>query len=549
MSSAKKSAKELRQQAIVAMNEIGGFDVVIVCCTSKSQADYWQGRLTESRGSVAPSGARIIAVEEDWAKGGAGNGLGTLYAWQKACARDESLQADLNSGKIAVGLFHTAGKGTRLAPLPGSECNNKPAVKLPAVIQTQAQTYPLTILEAVIKQTGVYASSRKGRLSVFWGDQVFIPSAPTKYTPTHQADILARLGPMPSEQEYNEKQLFNYGLICVEGSGNAKQIEKVDYKTASSIGSFERVGTSVGSFSVSSGLLSCLMSEFSAELKSKQGKMDTDPHFWMPMTLDKKTYAQFMLKKKEFPDEKSSNAHFARIEAVKRAVASKGNFAEGAFFGAVDVGQDAYWWDYGQVAYYITNNLKLVRDGTEAEREEQKAMRDFFKLDAKSSAAESGLTQSNSVVSDCKIPAGDIKGSVLSSVRAQRVQVDGSMLVNVTAKSIVGKNCLLYNVASQEDLKLSDGEIVVGLVVEGSDGEFETVLMRSKMSVNGKKNWKEWVKNEGMSDADFDLVKQNKYTFAQVYEKNLTADINKTNTVTQKVFADALAKVFPSSSM
>jgi hypothetical protein len=30
----------------------------------------------------------------------------------------------------------------------------------------------MAILEAVVKQTGVYGPTRRGRLSVFWGDQV-----------------------------------------------------------------------------------------------------------------------------------------------------------------------------------------------------------------------------------------------------------------------------------------------------------------------------------------------------------------------------------------
>lgn len=59
-----------------------------------------------------------------------------------------------------------------LAPLPGAENNNKPGVKLPATLNVGGERAPLTILEAVLKQTGVYAPMRKGRLSVFWGDQV-----------------------------------------------------------------------------------------------------------------------------------------------------------------------------------------------------------------------------------------------------------------------------------------------------------------------------------------------------------------------------------------
>ena len=33
-----------------------------------------------------------------------------------------------------VAIYHTAGKGTRLAPLPGAENNNKPGVKLPSLV-------------------------------------------------------------------------------------------------------------------------------------------------------------------------------------------------------------------------------------------------------------------------------------------------------------------------------------------------------------------------------------------------------------------------------
>ena len=75
----------------------------------------------------------VLAVSEDWSKGGAGNGLGTLYAFEKACKVAESLhkvdlKAHMKEKKVSVALYHTAGKGTRLAPLPASENNNKPGV-------------------------------------------------------------------------------------------------------------------------------------------------------------------------------------------------------------------------------------------------------------------------------------------------------------------------------------------------------------------------------------------------------------------------------------
>ena len=39
-----------------------------------------------------------------------------------------------------------------------------------------------------------------------------------------------------------------------------------------------KIGTSLGSFSISVALLSAFMAEFKTELEGKTGKLDTDPH-------------------------------------------------------------------------------------------------------------------------------------------------------------------------------------------------------------------------------------------------------------------------------
>ncbi len=66
----------------------------------------------------------------------------------------------LVKGEISCAMYHSAGKGTRLAPLPASEVNNKSGVTLP-VLATHDEDRPLSILEAAIKQTSVYSASRK----------------------------------------------------------------------------------------------------------------------------------------------------------------------------------------------------------------------------------------------------------------------------------------------------------------------------------------------------------------------------------------------------
>lgn len=113
------------------------FDVTIICTTDDFQATYWMDRLSkgicksDSPNTVYPM---VLAVSEDWnGSGGAGNGLGTLYGMQKACriAKEKynvDLAEELKAGKVSAALYHTAGKGTRLAPLPASENNNKPGV-------------------------------------------------------------------------------------------------------------------------------------------------------------------------------------------------------------------------------------------------------------------------------------------------------------------------------------------------------------------------------------------------------------------------------------
>jgi hypothetical protein len=70
------------------------------------------------------------------------------------------------------------GKGTRLAPLPGAENNNKPGVKLPACVALKSGgARPITILEAVIKQTGAYARAG-GRTGATENN----PAVPLEYT-------------------------------------------------------------------------------------------------------------------------------------------------------------------------------------------------------------------------------------------------------------------------------------------------------------------------------------------------------------------------------
>lgn len=53
-----------------------------------------QERLSQSIREVTGASSEVICMHEDW-NGGAGNGLGTLYAFVKACSKGEKLGVDL----------------------------------------------------------------------------------------------------------------------------------------------------------------------------------------------------------------------------------------------------------------------------------------------------------------------------------------------------------------------------------------------------------------------------------------------------------------------
>jgi hypothetical protein len=213
-------AEEKREEGkmlaeIATMTGATGFDYIIVCCSNLAAENYWQARLEATVGEVTGAAAVVLCVHEDW-DGGAGNGLGTLYAFQKAAAKASASGVDLMAamkGGAAVALYHTAGKGTRLAPLPGAENNNKPGVKLPSLLQVGDDLQPITVLECVMRQTSSYAQARKGRCSVFWGDQIFVPScgiAPSSFP----ADILAALRPMPTKAECAPRARASPPAVC-----------------------------------------------------------------------------------------------------------------------------------------------------------------------------------------------------------------------------------------------------------------------------------------------------------------------------------------------
>ena len=521
--------EEKREEAkmlgeIATMTGPEGFDYVIVCCSNLAAENYWQTRLEATVKEVTGAAAVVLCVHEDW-NGGAGNGLGTLYAFHKAANKAAASGIDLGAqmGRGAsVALYHTAGKGTRMAPLPGAENNNKPGVKLPSLISVGGELQPITVLECVMRQTSSYAPARKARCSVFWGDQIFVPSCGIEPS-TFPADILAALRPMPSKAEWEAEELHQYGLIAVDPRGAATQLEKVTYDVATAYlpADVERVGTSLGSFSLSAPLMEALLAEFAPELEGKTASLDSDPHFWMPLTLKQADYVAVMTKKGTSVEE--ATAHFSRMADFRARFDPTGS----PILACVDVGTNAHWWDYGRLGLYFENNLLLAEQSASAH-----ALRTFLGLhpyrQQESKVADSAAVDESSVLLKCKVGGGKVgKGCVLVNVCAPSVDIEGCILVNVTSSvPIVGRGGLLYNVVHEAaEGSLDCSAVRADVFMPGSH-----LQMMSDRETDGGKAWK--VKLEG-----------NPESFEGVYKINQSLDVGECTALAMQSHADARAKM------
>ncbi len=361
-----------------------------------------------------------------------------------------------------------------------------------------------------MQQTGIYAPSRKGRLSVFWGDQVFLPSVEFKYTPTHHIDIMCTLlgESAPTAEEWSAQGLEKYGVIAVlkgdEGAiPEAAQVEKVDHSTATKmleqLGTIGQVGPSLGSFSVSAAILTALVEEYSPELAEKTAKFDTDPHFWMPLTLSKDDYV-FLMSQKGI-EESESLAHYHRMKTFKENFDRAGM----GLFGAVDVGKDACWWDYGLLKLYSKNSMLLLDDSNP----ESTLLRKFLSIQHGPVTAEGDLSMVHSYAFASMLEKGSLKDSLVCQVTTKEISAEGAIIVNCVAPKITaGKGCILYNLMSEDEITAEDGQVMVSVTNEAGD----SFVLKSRIDIDGGQAWKE-------------VVEGNELSFEQVHKNNKDAKI------------------------
>jgi hypothetical protein len=477
-----------------------GYDVIIVSASGASEASYWHDRLHSSRGAVSNRDCLIYSVDEDWnSPNGAGNLLGTLYAWKKADSRHRDLQGrslmeELKSGK-SIAMYHIAGLGTRMAPLPGAEGNSKSGIRLPRLIEIEGANVPITIMEAVILQTGPFARSRKGRLSVWWGDQVFIPSA-FDSPGTHHAEILAK--PVVFTRD-----IENYGLLFFALHGDARQREKMPFdeicELLASEGKTEDcLALSLGSFSISSSLLAALLEEYSCELSGRTCRLNSDGDLWQPLTSMCEEYVKAGRSKQNWERVRTFWDRF-RSEAGDSM----------RDFGYLNIG-DAYWWDYGQLKLYRCNLLKMLSDDAEG-----RAVREFFGYGDGAALCNDSKTGSacvsRSIIQGSAVRSGAIENSIVINSTLNSAEICDSIVMESTVMGhLEGKSSITYRDLEEGDLYLDRNEVSCGIVIPPA----ERLRMRVKIDANGKEHWKE-------------KILDNRYSFAELREILKDVDRNR----------------------
>ena len=530
-----------------------GPDILIVVNMTCEQANFWQKRLTKDgtrgAGTIAKENAVILSVSEDNWKGGAGNGLGTLNGFiLAACkARDMGLLdvAPFSGKKILVSVFleycrdksvfmyHTAGKGSRIAPLPLAEINSKSNVKLPEMLSFDGIWKTITILEEGIKETSVYAHSRKNRLSVFWGDQIVVNEHSVDFDSIHHIEIFGRL-------MHLDKDIKSYGVLIPQNEGDCIQREKLSESQVRKIlpEGINEVYRSLGSFSISLSFLSCLIN-LEWETLIAQGKgsgisksLNTDTDWWQPLTSTLEEYMGLMNKKFREKAITSSQWHkmndlwqeFSMSESFRTEKDLTGVFRKVGF---KDLGENTIWWDYGQNKHYFRNIKLLTEDSAEAE-----AARYFFGIDpgkwiSKRCNIGKEVEVKNSIILDSKIVSGRIKNCVIINSDIGSAELEDSIVIESKVFKLELLSALCYNVVDKY-VSGKNGHVIVNIF----HPKFGRIPMRTSISRNGDEDYNKGPEGKGV------FVFDNMFTYRQIACLNNKVSISDSIRTKEKYMED-----------
>lgn len=477
-----------------------GFDWIIIVSPDQNQADFWKERLNLLKGQAVGKNTKIISQTEDWLNG-AGQLLGTLYAFQKAspivekshygaspavekshygASQKINLLNELKKGK-KIAIYHTAGLGKRMAPLSLSE-ECKSSIKLPKLVKIGKKKSFITLLEAVIYSTQIFAPSREKRLVVFWGDQIIIPSTSPRMEEDCQVEIFGIKKTAPQKSEAWEKEWQNYGILATDGRGGFLQREKMfwkDFKKLKRELTLKELQKSLGFFSVSLEFLEALLKEFKTELKKKEGKLDTDPHLWQPLTSSRAEYLRMG----------GSSGYWQRIKKFKETFL-KNNKLQALLIRAEDVGENSFWWDFGNIASYQRNLLKLLNQNSEGE-----CLRKFFELERfrKIEIKKPDFEVKNSILVNSRVK-GKIQNSLILNTNVENLSVSKSLLYNIEAPKFFGKEVIAYNLQEPKEISLQRKDVLTDVF-----SNLGKIRVKTKVFRDGRGDWEKRILGNHLS--------------------------------------------------
>ena len=470
---------DARLSSVKAMKKVikerKGFDWIIIVSPNQNQADFWKERLSCLTGQVVGENTKIVSQTEDWLNG-AGQLLGTLYAFQKANRRNLSagkqvnLLNELKKGK-KIAIYHTSGLGKRMAPLSLSE-ECKSSIKLPRPIKIGEEKNFITLLEATIFSTQIFAPSREKRLVVFWGDQIIIPSTHPGMEEDCPVELFGIQKAIPQKAESWEREWRNYGILAANRKNEFLQREKISWQVFKRLKrelELKDLQKSLGFFSVSLEFLKALLNEFKEDLKKKEGKLDTDPHLWTPLTSSRIEYLKMG----------GSLVHWQRIKKFKERFLKNGK-TQASLIRVEDVGRDSFWWDFGNIESYQRNLLKVLSQNSEGE-----CLRKFFELERfrMSEMKKPGLEVENSILVNSRIK-GKVQNSLILNTNVKNLNVSKSLLYNVETPKLLGQEAIAYNLQEPKEIFLERRDVLTDIF-----SKVGKIRVKTKTFRNGKKDW------------------------------------------------------------
>ncbi|MFZ2070679.1 MAG: hypothetical protein WAV32_03560 [Halobacteriota archaeon] len=405
------------------------FDYVVVVVGEESEVKKLER--TSLRGDVLLESIFVPVSESAWS-GPAGNGLGTLFAIETASNAirkkiGKDIVEEVKEGKSVL-IVHTAGEGTR--NLLTRACKSKSYIEVPE----------FSLLEGVIKQCQEFAIP--SRIWVTWGDQflLFNDSPAEIMKCAHNTHVML----FGLNTQLTQEVASKYGIQiarCLDEEccellefDDTRNYEAVKKKQQKHAGCRSRVMVNLGMFTMSGVMTERMLDAFSANLKKREGKLNSD-ELWQSWISHHPVADQGL------------REHVDRIkEEVLRTEPL-------ALIKSFPLSEKSVWQDFGTNTGYYKAMMKILAEDDVGQR-----LRDFLGVEVAS--VKDGCDVRDSVYKNTEFETGRVRKSVVSNSSAKSAQLEQACVINSRLNRIQGKNCVVYNLVDHASVAVEDCVLV-----------------------------------------------------------------------------------------